>query len=257
MTSLRRKPLQSAFIQSGGASSAADGPPAPIYEQIKSYVRQCIKSGEWKPGDLISSEHELARQFGVARMTVARALRDLANAGVLTRFQGTGTFVSTPRHESTIAEIRNIDEDVIQRGRRYSAKVLSLAASEDRASLAALNLSSGRVFHSRLIHCEDDVPIQYEDRYVHPKLFPDYLKQDFTKQTPGSYIIQNAPLQHMAYQISAEIPNIPMRRRLLMEAGEPCLVLRQHAWVDERVATMVHLWHPAARFKLSGQASYR
>lgn len=229
----------------------------PVYEQIKAYVRQCIKSGEWKPGDLISSEHALAKQFGVARMTVARAFRDLTNAGVLTRVQGTGTFVSTPRHESTIAEIRSIDEEVERRGRRYSAKVLTLDTSDEPAALSALKRSSGHVFHSRIVHCEDDVPIQYEDRFVHPKLFPDYLAQNFTQQTPSSYMIRIAPLQQVEYRISAQVPNTPMRRRLMMEQGEPCLVLWQRAWVDDQVATVVSLWHPAARFEFSGEASYR
>jgi GntR family histidine utilization transcriptional repressor len=230
---------------------------APVYEQIKSYVRECITTGAWKPGDLISSENELAKQFGVARMTVARALRELSNSGLVTRRQGTGTFVATPRHESTLAEILSIDEDIRSRGRRYSAKVLSLDPTDEPAALTSLRCTSKQVFHSRIVHFEDGVPIQYEDRYVHPKLFPHYLSQDFTKQTPGSYMILVAPVQRVEFKISAQVPNVPMRRRLQMENGDPCLVLWQRAWVGDQIATTVNLWHPAPRFEFSGQASYR
>ncbi len=248
-----RQPAASAQGEEADAKNGA----VPIHEQLKAYVRQCIKTGEWKPGDLISSEHALARQFGVARMTVARAFRDLANAGVLTRVQGTGTFVSTPRHESTIAEIRSIDEDVTQRGRRYTAKVLSLDSSTDQSALTALQRASGFVYHSRIVHCEDDVPIQYEDRYVNPQHFPQYLSQNFTQQTPGSYMLHIAPFQQIEYRISAQLPNAPMRRRLMMEPGEPCLVHWQRAWIDGQIASVVHFWHPAARFEFSGRAAYR
>ncbi|MFM0740553.1 UTRA domain-containing protein [Paraburkholderia xenovorans] len=230
---------------------------APVYEQIKSYVRECITTGAWKPGDLISSENELAKQFGVARMTVARALRELANSGLVTRRQGTGTFVATPRHESTLAEILSIDEEIRSRGRRYSAKVLSLDPTDEPAALTSLRCTSKQVYHSRIVHFEDGVPIQYEDRYVHPKLFPHYLSQDFTKQTPGSYMILVAPVQRVEFKISAQVPNVPMRRRLQMENGDPCLVLWQRAWVGDQIATAVNLWHPAPRFEFSGQASYR
>jgi GntR family histidine utilization transcriptional repressor len=63
----------------------------PAYEQVKSWVRQHIASGEWKPGDPVPSEAALIEQFGVSRMTANRALRELAAEGLVTRVQGSGT----------------------------------------------------------------------------------------------------------------------------------------------------------------------
>ena len=54
-------------------------------------------------------------------------------------------------------------------------------------------------------------------------------------------------------RIHAEKPNAQVRRHLVMEIGEPCLVLRRRTWVGEHVATSVRLWHPASRFHLAGK----
>lgn len=60
----------------------------PAYQQIKRYVVERIAKGDWKPGAAIPTEAELVKEFGVARMTVSRALRELTAERVLTRIQG-------------------------------------------------------------------------------------------------------------------------------------------------------------------------
>jgi GntR family histidine utilization transcriptional repressor len=69
----------------------------PAYQEIKDYILQRIHIGEWKEGDQVPSENELAREFKVARMTVNRAVRELTAEQVLTRVQGAGTFGARPR----------------------------------------------------------------------------------------------------------------------------------------------------------------
>lgn len=249
-----------------GATARRAGPPAqrkpvpnkatPAYEQIKRYVLQRIADGSWKHGDLIPSETELVKQFGVARMTVSRALRELTADRVLTRIQGAGTFVALQKYESTLVEIRNIADEIRARGHRHSARVLTLETSADAAALEALRLppasAGGTAFHSRIVHSEEDVPIQFEDRYVNPKLFPAYLEQDFTTETPNHYMVRIAPIQHAEYRIVAQKPDAAVRRHLLMDIGEPCLVLWRRTWVGSDIATSVTLWHPASRFQFSG-----
>ncbi|BCF99273.1 hypothetical protein PPGU19_038420 [Paraburkholderia sp. PGU19] len=118
----------------------------PAYEQIKRYVIARIEEGVWKPGGLIPSEAELVKEFGVARMTVSRALRELTTERVLTRVQGSGTYVAPQRYESTVLEIRNIADEITARGHRHSARVLTLEASDDPLALDALVLANGPCF---------------------------------------------------------------------------------------------------------------
>ena len=71
--------------------------PEPLYKQIERDILQCLANGEWKPGDQLPIESELAARFGVAIFTVRAGIGELVNAGILTRKQGKGTFVA--RHE--------------------------------------------------------------------------------------------------------------------------------------------------------------
>ena len=149
-------------------------------------------------------------------------------------------------------EIRNIADEIAERGHRHSARVMTLESSDDPEAIEALGLRTGPVFHSRIVHCEEGEPIQFEDRYVNPALFPAYLEQDFTVETPNHYMVRLAPIQRAEFRIYAQKPDAQVRRHLVMEIGEPCLLLRRRTWVGGQVATSVQLWHPASRFHLAG-----
>jgi GntR family transcriptional regulator len=68
----------------------------PLYQQIKALITQSLQSGEWKPGELIPSEVELANRFKVSQGTVRKAIDELAAENLVMRKQGKGTFVVHP-----------------------------------------------------------------------------------------------------------------------------------------------------------------
>ena len=225
----------------------------PAYQQVKDYVTERIQDGTWKQGELVPSEHELVKQFSVSRMTVTRALRELTAEQLLVRVQGAGTFVAEQKYGSTAVSIRNIAEEVIARGHVYGCQVLALEAVFEPAACAALELEEGPVFHSRIVHFENRLPIQSEDRYVNPRVFPNYLNQDFTLETPNKYLVRIAPIKRAEYRIEAKTPDAQVRKRLLMDIGEPCLVLFRRTWAMNDVATAVTLWHPGSRYQFNGE----
>lgn len=228
--------------------------PVPAYVQIKDYVRRQIESGAWPMDSLIPSEHELVKQFGVSRMTVHRALRELTAEQVLNRVQGAGTFVTGQKYQSTLIEIKSIAEEIKGRGDEHSSEVLILERTSDAKALAALELpADDYAFHSRIVHFENGVPIQLEDRFVNPRLYPNYLEQDFRTITPNEYMTREAALQRAEYVITARLPDAVARHRLQMDIGDPCLVLHRRTWALEQVATDVTLWHPGSRFQFSGR----
>ncbi len=86
--------------QTSAEPQAADGAPAtpafsPLYQQIKGLILQSLQSGEWKPGESIPSEMELAARFRVSQGTVRKAIDELAGENLVVRRQGKGTFVAT------------------------------------------------------------------------------------------------------------------------------------------------------------------
>lgn len=82
-----------------GASAAVAPSFSPLYQQIKSLITRSLQGGEWKPGEPIPSETELAARFKVSQGTVRKAIDELATENLLVRRQGKGTFVATHAEE--------------------------------------------------------------------------------------------------------------------------------------------------------------
>src|SRR5699024_12796756 len=78
----------------------------PLYHQLKNIIRGKIETGEWEPGDKISSENDLRNEYKISRNTVQKAVDELVQDGVLERKQGKGTFVSRPKIEQRSEERR-------------------------------------------------------------------------------------------------------------------------------------------------------
>ena len=226
----------------------------PAFQRIKDHVLQQIHSGVWQEGQAIPSEAALVKQFNVARMTVNRALRELSDEKTLTRVQGSGTFVAQQKYQATLVELRNIADEIAARGHRHRGELQRLERCKvDTALLRQFELNAApHLFHSVVVHFENDVPIQVEDRYVNPAVAPDYLSQDFASQTPNAYLVRVAPLQGVNFSIEASMPTAEVADLLRMETSEPCLVLRRKTRSQGQVASVSALWHPASRYQFAG-----
>ena len=69
----------------------------PLYFQLENLIKRCISSGLVKPGDLLPSEAELCRSFGISRSTVRQAIGELEEEGLVIRHQGKDTFIAEPK----------------------------------------------------------------------------------------------------------------------------------------------------------------
>ena len=229
--------------------------PHPLYRQVKSYILERLRSGQWRPEARIPSENELVEQWGVSRMTVNRALRELAAEGFLVRLQGVGTFVARRKPQGALLEIKSIAEEIAAWGGRHSSEVRLLTeepASEDVSRDLGLSLGAP-VFHSIIVHRDDGVPVQLSDRYVNPAAAPEYLKQDFTAITPSAYLLSVAPLQEAEHVIEAAKPDEFTRLALEIGPDEPCLTLYRKTWSFGLVATRSRLIYPGSRYRLGGR----
>lgn len=235
------------------------GDPRSLGERIKQFVLGKIESGEWPEGHRVPSESELAERFGTARMTVHSALKELAAASVLVRRPRFGTRVAPRRPQSTALEVRNIHDEILERGHRHSSKVHLLAAEPCGLAIATeLEMAAGSpVFHSVIVHYEDERPIQVEDRYVKPAFAPHYLRQDFTHATPNEYLMGLGPLDEAEHVIQALLPDRKTRSLLKMAAGEPVLHVRRRTWSGGTAVTSVRLVHPGSGYSLVGRFAPR
>lgn len=225
----------------------------PRYQQLKAHIVANIQAGRLRPLDRVPSEQDLVRRFGVSRMTANRALRELASAGIVVRQPGVGTFVAEAQGRSHAIRVRNIADEIRARGHAHSARVVLLAkAAADRDSAARLKLRpGGALFHSLIVHLENGLPIQVEDRYVSARAAPDYLRQDFTQITPNEYLSRVTPLQTVEHVIRAEGAARRIRGLLRMATDEPCLVIHRRTWSGGQPVSIAQLYHAGARYELT------
>ena len=235
--------------------ATSPSPQIPVFEQVKAFIKGHISSGRWKPGDPVPSESTLMAQFGVARMTVNRALRELAAEGMVTRVQGSGTTVAALHRISSRLTIRDIHEEVVERGHIHTTRVVLVAQESASPEVAAsLGLrTSAPVFHTVLIHMENGVAIQYEDRYVNPSAAPGYLAVDFTQTTPTHHLLAHAPLTEASYSIEACLPTAAEAKHLAMRRTEPCLAMMRRTVSGAHVASVARLLYPGSRYSFAGQ----
>lgn len=225
------------------------------YARVKAFLMEGLSNGRWPPESLMPSESELVAQFGVSRMTVGRALRELQGEGLVTRVQGLGTYAAHLAPVSSSLTIRDLHEEIAARGHRHHSIVhLSREEACGAALAARLGLSAGApVFHTLIVHHENDVPLQCEDRFVNPACAPDYLQTDFTRITPTHYLLAVAPLWEAQYAIEAGRATAQEARLLGIARTDPCLVIVRRTVNRDVPITLVRLVHPGARYRLEGQ----
>lgn len=225
---------------------------APLYERLKGEIRRRIESGDWPAHHRLPSENELVEALGVSRMTAHRALRELAAEGVVLRVKGRGSFVAPRKRSAPVMGVRNIADEIRERGSAHS--VLAVLAQREVAApdlAEALEIEAGAaVFHSVLVHREDELPIQIEDRYVNAAVAPLYLEEDFRRRTPNAYLSALAPITRTEQFVEAVLPQAWECRHLAIARGEPCLLVRRRTWSGSAVVTAVRLLYPGSRYRL-------
>ena len=226
----------------------------PRYQQLKEMIIRRISDGELLPLDRVPSENELVETMQVSRMTANRALRELTSEGYVDRIAGRGTFVADFRARSHLLEVQNIADEIARRGHSHRSEVVRQSRQRARGEIArALHVDQGsNIFHLLLVHLENGVPVQVEDRHVLADFAPDCLAQDFTRVTPSAYLTGIAPLAEAEQVVRAANPNRAIQKHLQMTAGEPCLVVIRRTWSHGRPVTFARLHHPGSRYELTG-----
>lgn len=243
----------------------------PAYQRIKNAILDNIHSGKWQAGNAISTEMALAEEFGVSRMTVNRALKELSEERVLERRQGSGTFVAQQQFNHTFVEVRNIAQDLKSANRDYQAHVVSkraiTASMLDDEMRGKFDLDTAVVssdsedtriseiavlYEVKIVHFADGQPIQFEERWVDAKKVPQFLEQDFSVVNTSDYLIAKSPLERGSYTIRAVAAPDEIANALQVAPQSPTLVLRRQTYSAGRVLTFVKMWHAGDRYQFAG-----
>lgn len=228
------------------------------FELIKKFILDKIESGQWQEDQLVPSENKLAEDFQVSRMTARRALEELSQQGILNRTKGSGTYVASLKGQGSMFEIRDIADEINERGHEYSARQVELGEIEALAPIAiALGVEIGeQVFRSVIVHKDNGRPVQVEERFVNRHIVPDYIGQDFTQITPHEYLSKTAPLTEARHTIEAVAPTAQVSEWLQMKQREPCLQLIRRTSSKQGVVCFARIIYPGSSYRLGGQLTF-
>jgi GntR family transcriptional regulator len=144
----------------------------PLYQQIKARLLQNLQAGDWKAGEMIPSEVELAARYKVSQGTVRKAIDEMAAENLLVRRQGKGTFVATHAEERTQYRFLRLmpDEGVAAGMQRRLIDCRRMRAPVDVARALALKAGEPAVQLRRLL-LAGERPVVYDDIWLPGHLF--------------------------------------------------------------------------------------
>lgn len=216
------------------------------FRDIRDELARRIAAKVWQPGAIIPAEEDLAREFGSARATVNRALQELARAGIVERKRKAGTRVALHPVREARFVIPLVRQEIEAEGRAYRYQLLSRQVEpapdpvRQRLGLARPR----RMLHLRCLHLGDDVPWQFEDRWINLAAAPGAGRESFDDIGPNEWLVHNAPFSRADFVFRAARATAEESRLLQVPDGEAVFVGERMTWLGAEPITMVRMVHP-------------
>ncbi|OBQ89341.1 histidine utilization repressor [Mesorhizobium sp. AA23] len=224
-----------------------DGETLSLHQRILSDIREKILSGAWAPGHRIPFEHELTAQYDCSRMTVNKALSQLAKAGLIERRRRSGSFVRQPQSQAAVLELHDIRIEVEALGLPYRYERLERMKrrgnAEDR-SLLGLS-ATGPVLWLEGLHFAGERPFALEQRLINLSAVGEASEEEFLDIAPGPWLIGRVPWSEAEHRIRAMAADETIAGTLDIDPGAPCLVVERRTWSAEHPVTHVRFIYPA------------
>ncbi len=212
---------------------------ASTWTEIRAEALRRINTREWAPGDTIPNEAELAEEFGCARATVNRALRDLADEGLLERRRKAGTRV--PLHPVRRATLRIpvIRREMEDHGKAYGYRLIFNRAEVPPDDVAARMRARRSMLHVASLHLADGMPFMAEDRWIDPTVVPAARTAPFATGNANEWLLAHAPYTHGEIAFSAEPADAAVATLLDLAPGAALFVICRTTWDGARAVTTV------------------
>ena len=213
------------------------------FQEIRDTVRDRIQKRQWPQGSLLPTELELAAEFGVARATVSRALRELADDGIVVRKRKGGTRVATtPTKQArlSIAVVRQTIEEM-NAAYRYARVRRDEITAPDWLQ-AKIGLPEGqKVLHLQCLHHADNRPFQFEERWINLAAVPQAADEPFTEIGPNEWLLAEVPFTDAEMALSAVPALPPLHEFLAVPDSTPLFRMERTTWLRGQPVTFVRM----------------
>ncbi len=213
------------------------------FRDVKEDIRARIIDGVWAPGDLVPNEVDIAAEFNCARATVNRAMRELAEEGLIERKRKAGTRVRMAPVRQARFTIPILRKEVESRGQIYRYSLVSSAVMMAPDWLRArLDLNpADQVLHLTCIHYADGHPYQFEDRWINLAALPSARETDFSLNGPTEWLIATVPFSDAEISFSATSADETLARHLGCALADALFMVERSTWWQGQAITFVRL----------------
>ncbi|MEY8800325.1 GntR family transcriptional regulator [Leisingera sp. XS_AS12] len=213
------------------------------FRDVKEDIRRRIIQGVWGPGDLLPNEVDIAEEFHCARATVNRAMRELAEEGLVERKRKAGTRVLLSPVRQARFNIPIVRKEIESRGLMYSYALVNREVIDTPDWLRArLSLEAGgQVLHLTCMHYGDGSPYQFEDRWINLAALPQAIEADFSQIGPNEWLIAEVPYSDAEISFSALTADEDVAKHLRCALGDSLFLAERSTWFDSRAITYVRL----------------
>lgn len=220
------------------------------YQDVRDEVLRRIKGRIWDQGSLLPTEQELSEEFGCARATVNRALRELAERGIIDRKRKSGTRVAVAPVKQARLEISVTRQQVEEMNAAYRYRLVNreIVAAPDWLA-AQMGLPAGtEVLHLTCMHYADNRPFQHENRWINIKAVPDIAEADFNDTGPNEWLLARVPFSDAEITLSSVAAETEIAAFLGAQEGVPLFQMERSTWFQAQPVTYVRLhFHPGYR----------
>jgi len=213
------------------------------FRDVKEDIRCKIVQGIWGPGALIPNEVDLAADFGCARTTVNRAMRELADEGLIERKRKAGTRVRLSPVRQARFNIPVVRKEIEARGAvyRYALVRRDIRTAPDWLRARLKLEEGGQVLHLTCMHYGDGAPYQYEDRWISLAALPQAEDVDFTAIGPNEWLVATVPFTEAEISFSATSADDAVAQQLGCAKGDALFLAERSTWLDAQAITYVRL----------------
>jgi len=226
------------------------------YRTIAAALLARIAAREFRPGDAIPNEADLAAEYGVARPTVARALASLVAQGLIERRRRAGSRVAVRAAVAARLFIPLAREEIAATGAAYGHRLLARETTPPPAEVAALfGLAPGRpALRTASLHLADGAPWQLERRWINLAAAPEAAAAPFEAVSPNEWLVRHAPYTSIAHDVWAAAADGPTAAALDAPTGAPVLVVERSSWLGARAVTRVRMINRGPDYRLRFRA---
>lgn len=213
------------------------------YKDVKSDILSKITKGEWAPGGLVPNEVELAATYGCARATVNRAMRELAQDGLIERRRKAGTRVRMTPIRQARFDIPIVRAEIEEKGAQYRYSLVS-SAIEPAPDWVRARLKlpeQGDVLHLICMHYADGDPYQHENRWINLSSLPQAAAIDFAEIGPNEWLVSTIPFSDVEISFSAGLADQRLTDHLACTIGDPVFTIERSTWWEGQAVTYVCL----------------